>query len=182
VNVNNQPAPILYVTPNQVNFQVPSGTPAGTATITVAGNNLTSNTVNVPVLTAAPGLFFQSLGQPDAGHAIVQNQDFSLNSSSNPAKVGSTIIAYGTGSGPLDHPVPDGAAAPSTSLTTATSSWGATFGTVTAKVDFAGLAPGFIGLLQMNIEVPATLNTQDYLLTLILNGQKSNAATVSVTK
>jgi hypothetical protein len=34
----------------------------------------------------------------------------------------------------------------------------------------------------MNIEVPATLNTQDYLLTLILNGQKSNAATVSVTK
>jgi uncharacterized protein (TIGR03437 family) len=78
--------------------------------------------------------------------------------------------------------VPDGAAAPSTSLTTATSSWGATFGTVTAKVDFAGLAPGFIGLLQMNIEVPATLNTQDYLLTLILNGQKSNAATVSVTK
>jgi uncharacterized protein (TIGR03437 family) len=78
--------------------------------------------------------------------------------------------------------VPDGAAAPSNSLSTATSSWGATFGTVTAKVDFAGLAPGFIGLLQMNIEVPATLNTQDYLLTLILNGQKSNAATVSVTK
>jgi uncharacterized protein (TIGR03437 family) len=133
--------------------------------------------VTVPVLTAAPGLFFQS-----SGHAVVQNQDFSLNSSSNPAKIGSTIIAYGTGAGPLDHPVPDGSAAPSSPLSTATSSWGATFGSVTAKVYFAGLTPGFIGLLQMNVEVPSTLNTADYLLTLTLNGQKSNAATVSVTK
>lgn len=177
VNVNNQAAPVLYVTPNQVNFQVPSGTPVGTASITVSGNNLTSNAVNVPVLTAAPGLFFQS-----SGHAIVQNQDFSLNSPANPARVGSTVIAYGTGSGPLDHAVTDGAAAPVSPLSTATSSWGATFGTVTAKVDFAGLSPGFIGLLQMNVEVPSTLNTADYLLTLTINGQKSNAATVSVAK
>lgn len=177
VNVNNQAAPILFVTPGQVNFQVPGGTPVGTASITVSGNGLTSNAVTVPVLTAAPGLFFQS-----SGHAIVQNQDFSLNSATNPARVGSTIIAYGTGSGPLDHPVADGVAAPLNSLSTATSSWGATFGTVTAKVDFAGLAPGFIGLLQMNVEVPSTLNTADYQLTLIINGQKSNAATVSVTK
>ena len=43
-----------------------------------------------------------------SGRAVVQNQDFSLNSTSNPAKEGSTIMAYLTGSGPVDPPVADG--------------------------------------------------------------------------
>jgi adhesin/invasin len=122
-------------------------------------------------------LFFDS-----SGHAIVQNQDFSLNGPANPAKVGSTITAYLTGSGPLDHSVADGAATPGSPLSSATSSTAATFGTVPGQVSFAGLTPGFVGLLQMNVVVPATLNTQDYLLTLSIAGQKSNAATVSVSK
>ena len=177
VNVNNQPAPILFVSPSQINFQVPYETPVGTATVTVTGNSLTSSAVNVPVMTAAPGLFFDS-----SGHAIVQNQDFSLNTTQNPAKAGSTIIAYLTGSGPLNNPVQDGAVAPAAPLSSATSTTSATFDTVTAQVSFTGLTPGFIGLLQMNVVVPSTLTTQDYLLTLSIAGQKSNAATVSVTQ
>jgi uncharacterized protein (TIGR03437 family) len=177
VNVNNQAAPVLFVSPGQVNFQVPFETSVGTASVTVSGNGLTSSAVNVPVMTAAPGLFFDS-----SGHAIVQNQEFSLNSPTNPAKVGSTITAYLTGSGPLDHTVTDGAATPGSPLSSATSTTAATFGTVTAQVSFTGLTPGFVGLLQMNVVVPATLSTQDYLLTLSIAGQKSNAATVSVSK
>jgi uncharacterized protein (TIGR03437 family) len=177
VNINNQAAPVLFVSPGQVNFQVPFETSVGTASVTVSGNGLTSSAVNVPVMTAAPGLFFDS-----SGHAIVQNQDFSLNSPTNPAKVGSTITAYLTGSGPLDHTVTDGAATPGSPLSSATSTTAATFGTVTAQVSFTGLTPGFVGLVQMNVVVPSTLNTQDYLLTLSIAGQKSNAATVSVSK
>lgn len=177
VNVNNQAAPLLFVSPGQINFQVPWETPVGTASITVSGSSLTSAAVTVPVLTAAPGLFFQSSGQ-----AIVQNQDVSLNSPANPAKVGSTIVAYLTGSGPVSPALADGAVASSGPLNSVTSSVGATFGTVSGQVSFAGLTPGFIGLLQMNVVVPTSLNTQDYLLSLTINGQKSNAATVSVTQ
>lgn len=177
VNVNNQAAPVLFVSPGQVNFQVPFEISVGTATVTVSGNGLTSSAANVQVLTAAPGLFFDS-----SGHAIVQNQDGSLNSSANPAKVGSTIVAYLTGSGPLDHSVADGAATPNSPLSSATSSTAATFGTVPGTVSFTGLTPGFVGLVQMNVVVPATLNTQDYLLTLSIAGQKSNPANVSVSK
>ena len=177
VNVNNQAAPVLFVSPGQVNFQVPFEITAGTASVTVSGNGLTSSAVNVQVLTAAPGLFFDS-----SGHAIVQNQDSSLNSPANPAKVGSTIVAYLTGSGPLDHSVADGAATPGSPLSSATSATAATFGTVPGTVSFTGLTPGFVGLVQMNVVVPAGLNTQDYLLTLSIAGQKSNAANVSVSK
>jgi adhesin/invasin len=161
-----------------VNFQVPWGTSVGSASVTVSANGLTSTAVNVPVLTAAPGLFFQASGQ-----AIVQNfPSYALNSQSSPAKVGSTIIAYLTGSGPINPSLADGAVASASPLNVVTSSVSASFGTVPGQVTFAGLTPGFIGLLQMNVVVPSGLNTQDYLLTLTVNGQKSNAATVSVTK
>ncbi|HXP83898.1 MAG TPA: hypothetical protein VN841_04225 [Bryobacteraceae bacterium] len=178
VSLNGQAVPLLYVTPFQANFQVPWGTAAGNATITVASNGLTSSPVTVPVLTAAPGLFQQA-----SGRAVVQNgADFSLNSPSAPAKVGSTIIAYLTGAGPVNPAVPDGAATPNSPLSSVTSSASATIGTVNAPVSFAGLTPGFIGLVQANIVVPAGLTTGDYPLTVTVNGQASNAATISVTQ
>jgi uncharacterized protein (TIGR03437 family) len=72
--------------------------------------------------------------------------------------------------------------APNT-LSNVIASTSATIGTATAKVSFAGLTPGFIGLQQMNIVVPATgLTTGDYPLTVTVNGQASNSAIVSVTQ
>ncbi len=71
---------------------------------------LPSATVNVTVEAAAPGLFVQG------SHAAVQNSDFSLNSSSNPAKVGGTILAYLTGAGAVSNQPADGAAAGSGSV------------------------------------------------------------------
>jgi uncharacterized protein (TIGR03437 family) len=177
VNVNRQPAPLLYVTPTQVNFQVPWATALGTATVTVTVNGGASNAVMVSVLAAAPGLFSLS-----SGHAVVQNSDFTLNDPSNPAKAGSTIIAYLSGSGPVTPPVADGAAAPSGSLVSATSQSSATIGSSTAQVAFAGLAPGFVGLTQVNIVVPSDLPTGDYPLAITIGSETSNSAIISVTQ
>ena len=178
ISLNGKALPLLYATPFQVNFQVPSATAAGNATITVTSNGLTSASTSVPVLTAAPGLFQQA-----SGRAVVQNSaDFSLNSPSAPAKLGSTIIAYLTGAGAVQPAVADGVVAPN-SLSTVIASTSATIGTASAKVSFAGMTPGFIGLQQMNIVVPAAgLTTGDYPLTVTVNGQASNSATVSVTQ
>jgi adhesin/invasin len=177
VNLNGQPVPLLYVTPFQANFQVPWGTAAGDAKITVTSNGLTSASSTVPVLTAAPGLFVTA-----AGRAVAQNAgDNSLNSTSAPAKTGSTIVAYLTGAGPVDQKIPDGGATPN-SIVNVTSAYSATIGSATAQVSFAGMTPGFIGLAQMNIIVPASLTTGDYPLTVIVNGQASNSAPVSVSK
>jgi uncharacterized protein (TIGR03437 family) len=176
VSVNSVNAPILFVSPTQVNFQVPWETAVGSAKVTI-NNGLTSNTVTVPVLNAGPGLFVQTSGQ-----AIAQNSDFSLNTPGNPAKEGLPIVAYLTGSGPVNPAVADGAVAPSSSpFAQVTSSYSATIGSATAQVVFAGLTPGFVGLLQMNIVVPTGLAKGDYPLVVTIHGESSNSGNVSVT-
>ena len=177
VSVNGQLAPVLYVTPTQVNFQVPWETALGPATVTVAVNGGASNAVTVNALGAAPGLFSTSSGQ-----AIVQNSDYTLNSPSNPAKVGSTIIAYLSGSGSVSPAVADGAIAPLGTVVYANAASSATIGSSTAQVAFAGLAPGFVGLVQVNIVVPSGLATGTYPLTVTIGSETSNSATISVTQ
>jgi uncharacterized protein (TIGR03437 family) len=176
VTVNGKAAPILFVAPGQVNFQVPWETVVGPGAV-VVNNGVNSNTVTVPVLTAAPGLFTFASGQ-----AVVQNSDFTLNGPGNPIKAGGTIIAYLTGSGPVSPAVANGAAAPSGPLAQVTSPFSATIGTSAGQVSFAGLTPGFVGLLQMNIVVPSGLASGDYPLTVTIHSETSNSGKISVSK
>ena len=177
VQVNGVAAPVLYASSGQINFQIPWETPTGSVTVAVGINGLTSTTVNVTIQAAAPGLFVQG------SHAIVQNfPDFSLNSSSNPAKVGSTVIAYLTGAGDVTPKPADGAAAGSGSdLSTVTPTVTATIGGQAAPKVSAALTPGFVGLWQANIVVPAGLTQGDVPLIVSVGGQSSNSGNVSVT-
>jgi len=175
VLVNGVAARVLYASSDQINFQIPWETKTGSATVAVSVNGLASAQVNVTVEAAAPGLFVQG------SHAVVQNSDFSLNSSSNPAKVGGTILAYLTGAGAVSNQPVDGAAAGSSPLSQVTSTVTATIGGQTAEVSFAGLAPEFVGLWQVNIVVPSGLTTGSFPLTVTVGGQASNSANVSVT-
>jgi uncharacterized protein (TIGR03437 family) len=174
VNVNGTASPIYYVSPGQINFQVPWETPTGTAQVTVSLNGGLSNSVSVPVVSAGPGLFFSGTA------AIVENQDYSVNTPSNPAAGGSVIIAYLTGSGPVSPTVSDGVPTPTDTLVKATSAYSATIGSAAAEVQFTGLTPSFIGLVQMNILVPSGLAPGSYPLTVTIDGQTSNSANISV--
>jgi adhesin/invasin len=139
-------------------------------------NGGSSNIAAVPVGTAAPGLFVLP-----SGAAIVQNTpSYALNDPSNPAPAGSTIVAYLTGSGPVSPAVKDGTPAPTAPLSSAATAYSAKIGSVTATVSFAGLTPGFIGLMQMNIVVPSTLGSGVYPLSVTIDGQTSNSGTIAV--
>jgi uncharacterized protein (TIGR03437 family) len=175
VLVNGVAAPVLYANSDQVNFQIPWETKTGPATVAVSINGTASATVNVTIEAAAPGLFVQG------SHAIVQNYpDYSLNSSTNPIKVGGTIISYLTGAGDVSPKPADGAAAGADSVVMPTPT--ATIGGQNATVTFAGLAPTFVGLWQLNIVVPTGLTAAgEYPLTVTAVGQTSNSGNVSVT-
>jgi uncharacterized protein (TIGR03437 family) len=176
VLVNGVAAPVLYESSSQINFQIPWETKAGSATVAVSTGGIAGSAVNITVQAAAPELFVQGK------NAIVQNSNFSLNSASNPAKAGSTIMAYLTGAGAVSNQPADGAPAGSGSnLSTVTSTVTATIGGQTAQVSFAGLAPDFVGLWQANIVVPSGVAQGDFPLVVTVGGQSSSPANVSVT-
>ena len=181
VSVNGKAAPLIYVGPAQINFQVPWETAVGNATVTVTANGVNSNAVTVPVLAAAPGVFFVS-GNPSnrQNQAAIQNSDYSLNTPNNPALAGTPIIAYLTGTGPVTPAASTGVPAPLDSLSYLTSSYNAMLWPNPAAIAFAGLAPGYVGLTRMNVSIPPGLATGTYPLSLTINGQAANTANVSV--
>ena len=89
------------------------------------------------------------------------------------------VVVYLTGQGPVDHPVADGKPAVTSPLANATATVSATIGGVAATVQFLGLAPGFVGLAQANIEVP-TLATGNYPMVITVGGFVSASAVLSV--
>jgi len=137
-----------------------------------------SSPASVTVAAAAPGIFVYG-----NNWAVVLNQDYSLNGPSNPAKAGSYVMLYGTGAGAVNPAVPTGSAAPASPspLSTVTNVTATIQGVpaVPATVTFQGLAPGFVGLLQVNLQVPA-LPSGAYLIQITAGGVKSNSAWIAV--
>ncbi len=113
-----------------------------------------SDRLSIPVASAAPALFTLDAG----GQAAALNQDYSLLTTGNPAPRGTYIMLYATGEGQTNPEGVDGLQAslvdvnalPRPLLTVT-----ATVGGRPANVWFAGGAPGYAGLLQANVLVPA---------------------------
>lgn len=174
VTVNGRLAPLFYVSPTQINFQVPYETAAGTAQVAVSTGGKTSNALQTPIALTALGIF-----QYGAGLGVIQNQDYTLNTSTNPAPSGSVIIVYLTGIGLTDHAVANGSVAPSSPLARPTGQPTATIGDAAAQVQFLGLTPGSVGLAQANIQIPS-LPSGIYPLTIALEGHPSTSVLVSI--
>ena len=105
--IGGQPAFVEYVSPTQINAQVPFEVAPGVPVLKVTANGATSVPGSITIDTAAPGIFVVS-----ANRAAVTNPDGSLNTTANPVKAGDAITIYFTGIGPIDNPVPTGAPAP----------------------------------------------------------------------
>lgn len=146
VEFDGIPAPVLFASRNQLNVQVPVEVAATTASrIVVHNGGLRSPGVLTPVAAASPGLFVV-----DGTQGAILNQDSTLNSPANPAPRGGAVIVFGAGQGVVSNPVATGAPARSDPLS-GRDGVTATVGGVPAQVLFAGLAPGFVGLFQVNL-------------------------------
>lgn len=156
VLVAGVPAPLVYVSPSQINFQIPSSTPvSSTVEIDVVrastGQILAAWSV-YRIDTYSPGLFTaDSTGQ---GPLAVVNQDGTINSAAKPAKGGSVISLYGTGQGIIPGAPPDGVPASGLNPTPLTPRVFINAEEVTSTVSYSGLAPGAIGEWQINVQVP----------------------------
>lgn len=163
VTANGIPAPIVFASPGQVNFQMPFGLAGQVAVQITTANGSASYTANVTPV--APSVL-----------AVVAND--SAVSSANPAPPGGWVVIYATGLG-----------APASSFLTGQAPTGAI--AVTAPIQvllnnvalapaYAGLAPGFAGLNQINVQLPANLRAGSYSLQIASGSVRSPAVTVAV--
>ena len=143
VLINNVPAHLSYVSAAQVAAIVPFGITGAVAAIQVIYNGQASNVVTEFVNQTTPGIFTQD--ESGSGYAAALHKDGSLVTPDHPARAGETVAVYVAGLGPLD------AASITTNRITAD------LGGTAATVTFAGLAPGFEGLYQVNIQIPSGL-------------------------
>jgi uncharacterized protein (TIGR03437 family) len=165
VSVNGNPAPLLFVSPTQINFQVPRNIGLSAASayflpvpVTVTSPNGKSVPVNFTAGYAGPALF--TMNGSGCGPGVVQNVtasgEISLNSISNSVQPGEYLTAYGTGLlGPYDPPG-DGLPGPLAPPMNLASGATADLGGVPQYASFSGLAPGFVGVDQINLRVPAS--------------------------
>jgi uncharacterized protein (TIGR03437 family) len=180
VMVNNQPVALFAVDSvngqQQINFQVPWEVASGpNATIAVASGEVTSASISVPVLDAQPGIFNYNAGGQTFGAILHAN--FQLADTGHPAKPSETVLIYCTGLGAVASPPADGAAGNGqTTMTTPT----VTIGGIKAIVSFSGLAPGFVGLYQINAEVPAGLKEGNQPVVVELGTASSNSVLLPV--
>lgn len=178
VMINGRAAPVYAVSPGQVSAILPYATTEALAAIQVVNNGSKSNSVTLYTNSSAPGVF--TLSASGTGPAAVLHSDFSVVTSANPSRKGETVSVFLTGLGAVDRPVADGAAGPSSPLSNVVSDPMVFIDDREAAVSFAGLAPGFAGLYQINVQVPESAGPGDVLIAIDTPEAETLQATMNV--
>lgn len=166
------PAPLTYLSGNQINAVVPYEVAGNNSTnIVVQTQGRRSAPLNVPVVPAAPGIF-----------GAILNQDGSQNTPANPANVGDAIVLFATGEGQTNPPGVTGMLATGPILPTPVLPVIVQVGGQTATLAYAGALPQGAGVMQINAIIPAGVATGASVpLTLSIGGVQAQAGiTISV--
>ncbi|MGD0778221.1 MAG: IPT/TIG domain-containing protein [Candidatus Solibacter sp.] len=178
VTINGTSAPLLYVSPGQVNAQVPYETAAGAAKMIVTSNGVSGAAVSFNVAATGPGVFTQQPGT----HVLALNlADGTLNASPTPASPGQYVTAYLTGQGAVNPPATTGDVAPSSPpFPVPVAPVVVKIAGQIANVPFAGLAPGFIGLMQMNVQIPDAAPAGEQTFDVSIGGVTAATTVISI--
>jgi adhesin/invasin len=157
-------APLYYVSPTQINAQVPFELTAGNPyQVIVNAQGALSTPNSIQLKSDAPGI-----AQYPAGQAIAQHvADNSLITETSPAMPGEYVVLYVAGMGPTNANVASGTASPSANPALALDAPVLTLnGAPVTNVPFAGLTPTLVGLYQIDFQVPASAPNGDLMLVL----------------
>ncbi|MDA1315054.1 MAG: hypothetical protein O2968_17120 [Acidobacteria bacterium] len=193
VLINGIEAPLFFAAYNQINFQVPFELAPGAVTIQVMRDAMMSSPISATVDVRSPGIFRWGIGEygiitnftqgnfplpPDVGAA--------LGLPAAPAQGGDFLVIWCTGLGSVTEPVATGAAASGSPLSFADAIPKVTFGlpifSPSVTPSFAGMAPGFVGLFQVNLPLPTNLSPNNHFpVTLRFgDGGSSNVVEIAV--
>jgi uncharacterized protein (TIGR03437 family) len=167
--------PLLYVSPNQVNLQIPYEVPAGPAQLVVGNPYINTSPINFTVSNAAPGIFSYPLGP---------NQSPIGDRTTNTARAGQEVAIYVTGVGHVSIDPNDGATPLLNSNPYPVLPVSITVGGVTVAQPFAfmGIPNWSVGVLQINFTIPSGVGTGQQPVVVTVGGAQSLPANITVTQ
>jgi uncharacterized protein (TIGR03437 family) len=172
VLLDGRAVPLHFVSDSQINFLVPQDMEEGVVNLVVTNPVASSIAIQIPVVAASPGLFFD----PYTGFGAIVVHGTSQTTAQRPARRGEDFLEiYATGLGAVRPSVFPGLQ--ETVLSPRVSLGGGAF---SLPVLFSGLAPSFPGLYQINVSVPADAPVGEQTLSLEVNGARSNAVKVRI--
>ena len=187
MTVASSPAPLFYVSPLQVNFQVPwisIAKPTQFPLQITQGESFT--TITVTLTPYAPALFTANGQGSGQASAIISNTS-SLAAptgaypGSRPVQKGEFVLLYCTGLGAVMNQPAAGDVSPSSPPATTVATPTLTLGGNSVPVSFSGLAPGFVGLYQINFQIPANAASGSAIAIVVsVGGANSNTATIAI--
>ncbi|HUS07266.1 MAG TPA: hypothetical protein VMZ52_13250, partial [Bryobacteraceae bacterium] len=171
---DGRPAPLFYVQDQQINVQALYALSAQRSTeITVVYRGLVAARATLAVQDSVPGLLTLAGG---TGQAVVMNENGVTNGMDSPASRGAVVVFYATGDGQLGADALDGKPAV---FSPSSASVAVDIAGYPGEILYAGRAPGFVGLMQINVRLPAALAATGLQpITLSVNGAKSQPGVV----
>jgi uncharacterized protein (TIGR03437 family) len=192
VNIAGIDAPLYYASQGQINAQLPFEAPAGFTQAYLRlnrnGQTLFTDSETITVISANPGIFTTNSSGTGQGAILIAASGLLAapagavpGFTSQPAPRGQYITIFCSGLGAVSNQPASGGAAPANPLSNALIAPAVTIGGIAANVNFAGLAPGFVGLYQINAMVPLSLTPGNAVPVVVTqNGLSSNTATIAV--
>lgn len=176
VLVDGIPAPLFYVMPTQLGFQVPFEL-SGSAMVQVSANGQSSLLAKLPLAPAAPGIFTVSADGKNGG--VITHANGELITPNNPAHPEEAVVLYATGFGQVTPGVGTGMRPAEAASTAAPAQ--VTIDGITVTPDYAGLSGCCVGLNQMNFQLPASVRSgTDIPLTISIGDAVSNTVTIAI--
>ncbi len=179
VLLNEQPIPLSFVSPGQINAQLPFRVPNGSGRLTIRDANGGTASTYIPIADSSPGIF--TITADGKGDAIATHSDSSLikRASGKYARSGETVVLYCTGLGDVDGTPFAGQPAPVSPLPRAIQKVEVVMNGKPANIVYAGLTPGSVGLYQINVIVPDQLGG-DVSTRIRIGASTSNETTINV--
>ena len=178
VSIGGISAPLFYSSGGQINAQIPFELPVNSRPqVVVSQGGALTVPEGITVAPTAPGIFAKN--QQGSGQGAILNAQYVLVDASAPAAAGDVVQVFATGLGATNPAVASGAAAPGAPpLAQVVATVTATIGGQPAQVQFAGLAPTFVGLYQVNVQIPSGLPPGPAALVLTAGPTTSNTVTL----
>lgn len=174
LRINGALCPLFMVDPEQLNFQIPFELTPGEAKLEMFRGTTKVTEIVFDLLPVAPGLAM------NGKWAAALNQNGTVNGSQQAAPASSIVALYATGQGAVNGPVRSGEGAAGPPWREPTRPVTATVGGRPARVFFAALAPGLVGAMQVNVEIPAGLPAGEHAVEISVGGISSNTGLLLV--